>query len=185
MPRIRIHGSLYYARSKKKMIPTRGRKTRLVLQYCSISYRNIAKRIKMKNLNRSTSLFHALKQTRVHNIVNIYCEHNIASDLCHSRTIPNRDMRFRITCRNDGFFITRTSPRLINTMRSRNATGHGATLSTRVRACEICIEFRPLKSASLISVRTSDAYKNVPRAYDKRLTRSFIRRGAAQRGVRI
>lgn len=62
------------------------------------------------------------------------------------------------------------SPRfLINTIRSENMPG----ARDFVRA--IYIEFHPLKSASLISVRTSDArHKNVPRAYDKRLTRSFI-----------
>lgn len=59
-----------------------------------------------------------------------------------------------------------------------------ARLCPRERERAICIEFRPLKSASLISVRTSDAYKNVPRAYDKRLTRSFIRTGITdQRGA--
>lgn len=187
MPRIRVHGSFYYAFQKRKK--KRPREEEKQDWYCSIVVYRIAillRELKWR-ISIEASLFHTLKQTRVHNIVNIYCEHNIASGLCHSRTIPNRDMRFRTIWRNDGFFITRASLRfLINTIRGRNATGRGATLSTRARACEICIEFRPLKSASLISVRTSDAYKNVPRAYDKRLTRSFIRTGITdRRGVRI
>lgn len=85
-----------------------------------------------------------------------------------------------------GFFITVVPRFLINTIQGRGMRrGTRAILSARAR--RVRIEFRPLKSASLISVRTSDAYKNVPRAYDKRLTRSFIRaaitdrRGATRR----
>lgn len=108
--------------------------------YCSIVVYRIAillRELKWR-ISMGASLFRALKQTRVHNIVNIYCEHNIASGgLCHSRTILNRDMRFRTIRRNDGFFITGVPRFLINTIRGRNATGSGATLSTRARARDL------------------------------------------------
>jgi len=138
MPRIRIHGSLYYVRVRKKKEnnPRRPREEEKQDWCCSIVVYRIAilpRELKWR-IWIEASLFRALKQTRVHNIVNIYCEHNIASGLCHSRTIPNRDMRFRTTCWNTtaGFFITRASPCfLINTIRGRNATRGAARLCPR------------------------------------------------------
>lgn len=111
MPREYEYSDLFIACPKKK----HPREEEKQDWYCSIVVYRIV--ILLRELKRrisiEASLFRALKQTRVHNIANIYCEHNIASSgLCHNRTIPNRDMRSRTERRI--FHYGRPPPPLFN-----------------------------------------------------------------------